>query len=149
MKTRRLIDNKGDNFPVSENQMFIGQIASFPAVGKIFARRSEYLSVVKEFKEVVKIHPLLNKSNNPDHIHDLKSNIYIEIVEREDCVFLNVSFKGDKAGFSGLTDTKGFGFEKFLESYKQQSPFLVSLICNETNEETLIFGIKNVRITTL
>ncbi|AIQ34040.1 hypothetical protein [Paenibacillus sp. FSL R5-0345] len=149
MKTTRSIDNKGDNFPVSENQMFIGQIASSPAVGKIFAKRTEYLSVVKEFKEAIEFLGLSNQRKNSTAILILKSNTYIEIVEREDCIFLNVSFKGDKAGFSGLTDTKGFGYRKFLESYKRQPSIMVALICEETNEETLFLGVKNVKLTTL
>ncbi|MEK3749010.1 hypothetical protein NYE25_12255 [Paenibacillus sp. FSL E2-8871] len=149
MKSTGFKDNNLDNFPVSEDRMFIGQISSSPAVGKMFARRSEYLSVVKEFKEAVKFHGLLNKSNNSNSILVLRSNTYIEIVERKNSVFLSVSFKGDKAGFSGFTDSKGIGYEKFLESYKRQPSILVALICEETSEETFFLGVKNVRITTL
>lgn len=151
MKTTRIIGNKVENFPVSENQIFIGEITGSPAVGKIFAKRMEYLSVVEEIKEAVKYKELFNQTKNSTAILVLKGYIEVEIVEKEKHVFISVCFerKPDNAGFSGLTDKKGIGYTKFIESYNRQVPVLVSLICYETHEETLIIGAKNVRLTIL
>ncbi|MCR8659310.1 hypothetical protein [Paenibacillus endoradicis] len=141
MKTTSLIENKGDNFPVSENHIFIGVISSSPTVGKMFAKRTEYLSVVKEVKKVVGSLAMLNESKKSTVIIPLKGNIAVDIVEREDCIFLNVCFNGktNNVGFAGLTDTKGIGYKKFLGKYKKQIPIMLILHCNETHEETLIF----------
>ncbi|WP_152394755.1 hypothetical protein [Paenibacillus guangzhouensis] len=151
MKTTRLINNKSDNFSVSENLMFIGEMLHSPVVGKMFSSRTEYLSVAKEITEAVEFLGLSNQSKKSTAILVLKGNIEVDIVEREDCIFMSVWFKGkpDKAGFSGLTDTKGIGYAKFIEKYNKQFPIVLSLMCNETKEETLIFGVKNVRLTTL
>ncbi|CAM3060924.1 hypothetical protein PASE110613_14975 [Paenibacillus sediminis] len=141
----------GDYFPVSENDLFIGQTSTYPVVGKLFVNKTEYLSVAKEITEAVEFLGLSNQSKKSTAILVLKGNIEVDIVEREDCIFMSVWFKGkpDKAGFSGLTDTKGIGYAKIIEKYKKKFPIVLSLMCNETKEETLIFGVKNVGLTTL
>jgi len=152
MTNTRLTVNKSDIFPANENQIFVGKISSSPAVGKMFAKRTEYLMVVEEVKKAIEFLGLSNPNKyKTTAILVLKGHVEVEIAEREECVFLSVCFKGDKAttGFLGLTDIKGIGYTKFLESYKEQSPILISLICNETHEETLIFGVKNVRVAKL
>ncbi|MBE1446090.1 hypothetical protein [Paenibacillus sp. OAS669] len=135
----------------NEDQIFIGEILSSPAIGKMFSKKSDYLSCINEFKKSIKYFGLANQNKNTTAIFVLKGHVEVEIIEKEDCVFINVTFINNNtiSGFLGLTDTKGFGFEKFNECYKQKPHVLVSLICNESQEETLIFGVNNVKLTTL
>lgn len=133
------------------DQMFIGEISKTPAVGKIFTRRKDYLMAVQQVRESGEFLGLTNEHRSLTTLKLLTGQTEVDIVEREDCVFLSVWLKGRKdiTGFSGLTDTKGLGFYSFLVGYKRNPSILISLICNETNEETLVLGIKKVNLKTL
>lgn len=143
--------SKTSLFQNSMDQIFIGEMSVGPVVGKFFAKRESYLLAMEQIKESVEFLGLFNKSRNTTFIAILKGQLEVDIVEREDCIFLSFWFKGrsDIAGFSGLTDTKGFGYERFLEKYKEKPGVLLSLVCSETNEETIVSGIKKVRLQTL
>ncbi|WP_164783158.1 hypothetical protein [Paenibacillus amylolyticus] len=47
-----------------------------------------------------------------------------------------------------MTDTKGLGFASFQFYFKRTLDTDVT-VCEETNEETLVLGIKNVVLRTL
>ena len=133
------------------DQMFIGEISKTPAVGKLFAKRKDYLVAVQQVRESGEFLGLTNENGSLTTLNLLAAQTEVDIVERENCVFLSVWLKGRKVttGFFGLTDTKGLGFYSFLEGYRQNPSILISLICNETNEETFVLGIKKVNLNTL
>ncbi|GGG15395.1 hypothetical protein [Paenibacillus aceti] len=132
-----------------ENQIFIGQIGFSPAIGKAFTTRTEYLSIVNQVIESKSFLGLSNQTKNSSVNFLLTSQV--EIIEKEDCISLNFSFiaKSKIIGFAGLTDTKGSGYEKFLESYDEKKPILVSLICMETGEEMQLLCLQKPKLTIL
>ncbi|MBP1965183.1 hypothetical protein [Paenibacillus aceris] len=138
--------------PVSENKIFIGQISNFAVIGRVLCKRKRYLMDIKRIKQVVKMMELTSISTDKiSRVALLNRNTELEIIEKEDCVSIDVKFKenGLQTGFGGLTDSKGIGFQRFLNQYKLQKSILIVLICEETGEEFHINGFFNTELRTL
>lgn len=106
---------------------------------------------INRIKQVVKIMEFGGESTKKiSRVVLLNRNTKVEIKEKADCVSIDVKFKenGLQTGFRGLADTKGIGFQMFLEQYKLQKNIMIVLICEETGEEFQINGFFNIELRT-
>ncbi|MEX0084011.1 hypothetical protein AB2T90_16415, partial [Clostridium butyricum] len=115
----------------------------YPTIGKAYTDKYEYDKCIEGIERTIEVFKASQKY--PLHVN-FKREIEVILTELEDCVKIEIIFGcADKYKIVSYTDTKGQGFEGFIEFFNKYNQFRIQVEYLD-KEAFIIDCIKNVII---